>query len=435
MTLITMSNKELNRFPVIKKLINKEINGTEAAKQLGLSIRHVKRLKGRVRRTGAKGLIHRGRGKLSNRAFGQKTIQTITRVIRCSYPDFGPTLAREKLEECHGIRIGNETLRTLMIANGLWKPRPRKNNAQYRQWRERKESYGEMQQFDGSYHRWFEERALECCLLAAIDDATGKITQLRFAANESVRTVFSFWKDYCLRQGKPVSIYLDKYSTYKINHPSAVDNKELLTQFERATGELGIKLITAHSPQAKGRVERLFKTLQDRLVKELRIRNISDWDTANRFLEETFIDLFNRKFSVRPANPHNLHRSLNRRERQRLNAIFSVRSTRAVNNDFTIRFKNQWFQLAEQQPTTVLRTDSVLIEERLDDTVRIRFKEQYLDYAVLPKRPEKTQKMNLPALTRRISSWKPPANHPWRQSFLYGKQAATVEKQKTVSEI
>jgi hypothetical protein len=214
-----------------------------------------------------------------------------------------------------------------------------------------------MEQFDGSYHHWFENRycdelgdSIEVCLLASIDDATGRITRAQFTKNEGVVAVFEFWKEYILDIGKPLSIYLDKFSTYKINHKAAVDNYEFMTQFQRAMLDLGINLISAHSPEAKGRVERLFLTLQDRLVKEMRLANISTPEEGNRFLKEVFLPKFNSRFAVVPLREGDVHKKLSEIDIKNLNRIFSVQSTRRINNDFTIQFKNHWYQLTELQP-------------------------------------------------------------------------------------
>jgi len=276
-----------------------------------------------------------------------------------------------------------------------------------------------MQQFDGSYHKWFEERGPELCLLASIDDATGKITKAKFETNEGVHAVFRFWKEYIEKLGKPLAIYLDRYSTYKINHKSAEDNHDLLTQFQRASKELEIRLISAYTPQAKGRIERLFQTLQDRLVKELRLAGISDVETANKFLEEVFLPEFNQKFAVVPAKKNNLHRAITESEQKRLSSIFSIRSERKVNNDFTLSFKNQWFQLEKVQPLTILRRDTVTVEERLDGTVHLHMRNAELKYFVTAERPKK-EKTLVTALAPKAPN-KPPADHPWRKSF-YGKQ-------------
>jgi hypothetical protein len=303
-----------------------------------------------------------------------------------------------------------------MIREELFQSRKKKQKPTHRSWRERKECYGEMEQFDGGYHKWFEDRNEEVCLLASIDDATGKITKLKFTPNESVIEVFGFWKDYLKAKNKPVAIYLDKFSTYKVNHKNAADNHELLTQFQRACHDLNINLITAHSPQAKGRVERLFETLEDRLVKELRLRHISDAETANSFLKEEYIQDFNNRFSVKPAKDTNLHRPLTQHDQNNLDKIFSIQSIRQVKNDFTIQFKNNWYQLDEIQPVTVYQKDSVLIEERLDNSIHLSKKEKCLNFKKLPRRPEKT-KINLVAVTPRKSDWIPPANHPWRKQI------------------
>ncbi len=243
-----------------------------------------------------------------------------------------------------------------------------------------------MQQFDGSYEYWFEDRAARCCLLAAVDDTTGKITHARFGEDEGVTEVFNFWQGYVERNGRPQSIYLDKFSTYKMNPRFAQANHELKTQFERALAELGIEPLTAHSPEAKGRIERLFGTLQDRLVKELRLHNISTTPDANRFLTRTFIPRFNRQFGVSAASAANAHRLLTEKEKQQLPAIFSKQHPRTVQNDFTISFSTQWHQLTDDQPVTVCKQDRVTVEERLDGTVKIRLRGKYLNFRLIPKR-------------------------------------------------
>ena len=255
MTLITMSVKETDRFAVITKLLNEQFTASEAAEQLHLSVRQVRRIKKRVKKYGPQGLIHRGRGTASHRKLKSLFIDKIIVLLRTTYAGFGPTLAAEKLSERDHIKISDEALRAIMIKNNLWKPRLRKKNKQHRSWRPRKENYGAMQQYDGCYHHWFENRALECCLLLSVDDATGRITKARFDYHEGVLPTFGFWKAYLEEKGKPVAIYLDKFSTYKINHQAAQDNKELVTQFQRVCQYLGIDLVFANSPEAKGRVE------------------------------------------------------------------------------------------------------------------------------------------------------------------------------------
>ncbi|MFA6159720.1 MAG: hypothetical protein WC678_01335, partial [Parcubacteria group bacterium] len=234
--------------------------------------------------------------------------------------------------------------------------------------------------------------------------------------NEGVIEVFNFWKDYIKANNKPVAIYLDKFSTYKINHKNATDNHELLTQFQRACNDLNINLINAHSPEAKGRIERLFETLQDRLVKELRLQNISDIKTANKFLEETFIQNFNNRFSVVSTKDNDLHKILTPHDQTNLDRIFSIQSQRQIKNDFTVQFKNDWYQLDEIQPTTIYKKDTILIEEKLDGSIQLSKKEKYLNFKKLPARPEKI-KTKLVALTPNKAPWLPPVNHPWRKQI------------------
>ncbi len=410
-----MTQKEIGRYEIIKDLINKKINGTDASKLMNLTIRQVANIKANVKKHGAKGIVHGNRGRESNRKIPDKNINEIKRIVEKEYNDFKPTFASEKLEERNGIKISSEKLRQLMIEWNLWKPRKRKVNNGYRAWRKRKECYGEMQQYDGSYHEWFENRAPECCLLTSIDDATSKITYAKFDSGEGVVATFNFWKEYLRENGMPINIYLDKFSTYKINHPSAKDNSELITQFQRATKSIGIKLITANSPEAKGRIERLFRTLQDRLVKELRLNNISDIEEANKFLKEVFIPEFNKKFSVVPDKNINLHRELTGISDEQLEKIFSIHDYRLVNNDFTIRFKNKYYQLEKEQPLLVRKKERVLIETRTSEEVFISIRDKYLNFFVLPEKPKKIADLKIPALTRNTSSYKPPANHPWRR--------------------
>lgn len=415
-----LQNPKQQKFLVISSLLKKQLTNSQAARMLGISIRQIQRLKTVVRKHGAGALTHGLKGRKSNRSIDENIKKEIIEEIRKRYSDFKPGFATEKLQEQSQLKITSQTIRVWMTEEGLWKPHKQKKTGQYRSWRPRKEYFGEMQQFDGSYHFWFEKRfidsndnPIEVCLLASIDDATGKITKASFSANEGVIAVFTFWKKYIEEAGKPLSVYLDKFSTYKINHKAALDNHELITQFQRATQTLGIKLITAHSPEAKGRVERLFQTLQDRLVKELRLANVDNPIDGNRFLEEEFLIKFNNRFSVIPAKEGDIHRNLSEFDKRNLNRIFSVQSTRKINNDFTIQFKNRWYQLLEIQPTTVRAGNRALVEEWINGTIHFSLREKYLRYAVLPKRPEKVKKQPLILTTHRLN-YKPPANHPWR---------------------
>lgn len=300
-----------------------------------------------------------------------------------------------------------------MVKQGLWNPKPRHGPAIIREWRERKESFGELVQFDGSYHDWL-ETGDEKCLLAAIDDATGKIIQAVFEDNEGVYAVFRFWKAYVEAYGRPVAIYLDKFSTYKVNHKNAIDNADFITQFQRAMEELDIRVITANSPEAKGRVERLFGTLQDRMVKEMRLADMKTRGEANLYIYEQYIPDHNRRFSVAAKNLTDVHRPLTDDMRNKLSSIFSVQSIRKVNNDYTIQFKTCWFQLEDTQDTAVYKRDEVIVEEWLDGTIHIRLKKTYLKYRILPARPKPTY-VPVVAITSKKPTHKPAKDHPWRK--------------------
>jgi len=414
--------KEQQKLLIITNLLKRKITNSEAAKQLGLSIRQVQRLKNGIQKHGSLALIHKLKGKPSNHQLNQAIKLQAISLVKEKYSDFTPKFASEKLAEVDSLIVHPQTLRRWLIKAGLWNSQKQKK-PQYHAWRERKDYFGELEQFDGSYHLWFEKRLLdeygnpkEVCLLASIDDATGKITHAYFDFNEGVIPVFNFWMEYVKTLGKPLAIYLDKFSTYKINHKAAVDNSELMTQFQRAMKSLSIEVINANSPQAKGRMERLFGTLQDRLVKELRLNNLSSITESNLFLKG-FIPKFNSRFSVHPVKDGNIHRQLTRREKMNLKSIFSIQSTRRVNLDYTIQFKNQFYQLEEIQPTTIRPKERILVEEHLDGAIHFRFKEHYLKCFVLSEKPKKIFRQPVILATHPLN-WKPPPGHPWR-SFKF----------------
>lgn len=419
-----LTSKEQERFSVLNSLIKGKMTNAQAATVLKLSLRQVKRLKRLVREKGANAVVHQLKGGGGNHHIDLSIKEKALSLVKEKYPDFNPTFASEKLAEHQGLTVNSQTLRKWMIQVGLWKIHQQRK-VEYHAWRERKEYFGELEQFDGSYHLWFEGRLLdeygnpvEVCLLASIDDATGKITHAKFDFNEGVVAVFNFWQEYVLILGKPLGIYLDKFSTYKINHKSAVDNNELMTQFQKAMNILGIEIINANSPEAKGRVERLFQTLQDRLVKELRLNNISSITEANLFLKD-FILKFNNRFSVIPAKDGDVHRVLTQKEKGNLKSIFSIKSTRRVNLDFTIQFKNHFYQLEEIQPTTIRPKNTVSVEEWLNKTIHFKFKDKCLKAFVLPEKPKKVYRQPV-ILTNHPLNWKPPQEHPWRK-FKYGR--------------
>lgn len=409
---ITMSLKEINRHGILKQVTDGLLKQCEASRVMGVSDRHVRRLVKAYRERGPDGIAHGLRGRPGNRSISQGIKAQAIELVRLNYRDFGPTFASEKLVERHGIQINHETLRLLMINEGIWKPKQRKVNHHAR--RERRDCYGEMEQFDGCTHDWFEGRGPRCTLLASRDDANNKVTARFYAENEGTGTVMSFWRDYFTRDGKPQSIYLDRHSTYRVNHKNAIDDERMVTQFERAMDELGIEVIHAHSPQAKGRIENLFGTLQDRLVKELRLAGISTPEEANDFLQQTFLPAFNKRFMVKPTSEADVHWPVSSKED--LSQILSVQSERYIGNDFTIRFKGRWLQLDKTQPTLVLPKSRVVIEERLDGSLRMRLKGKYLSFITLDHKPEQREaSIALTSNPKPRSIHKPSPTHPWRR--------------------
>lgn len=426
-----MSAQELDRYTIIKKVIEKELKGSHTPSLLSLSLRQCRRLIAGVRAQGARFLIHRNRGVPSNHHLSKKEEKNIVKLISTHYHDFTPTFASEKLREQHGIIRDRKTIARIMIDVGVWEKKRKKKKEVHRAWRQRRPSLGELLQFDGSYHHWLEDRGEESCLLATIDDATGKILMAHLDASEGVVPVFSFWRDYINTNGKPRSIYLDRFSTYKMTQKIAQENPDLKTQFQRAMSELHIEPIFALSPQAKGRVERLFQTLQDRLVKELRLAHISTLEDANRFIQNVFIPDFNKRFSVVPFSSVNLHTPLTDKEQKNLSSIFSRQETRKVRNDFTVAFKTTWYQLTKKQSVTVCKGDRLIIEERLDGSLQMRLRNQYLHFEPILKRPDKWSSKSWvipksqPATTE---PHRPAKDHPWRHPYDPKKIAHTFIK-------
>ena len=412
---LRMSAKDFERRDIVQRLLRGDLTIATAALQLRLSARHLKRLKAKARKGGLSALLHGNRGKPSPNRLPEDERKKIVALVSEKYLDFTPTFAAEKLSESHGIIHDPKTIQSVLVEANVWIKQTKRKKEQHRSWRERRPAKGDLIQFDGSYEHWFEERGGESCLLAAIDDATGNVVHAMFDYSEGVKPVCAFWEDYLTKNGKPLAIYLDKFSTYRMNLPTARENADTLTQFGRALRELRIEVIHANSPQAKGRVERLFQTLQDRLIKELRLNNISDIETANQFLTKKFIPAFNAKFAVEPRTKANHHRPLIQRESNNLSAILCRQEERTVRNDFTISYANHWYQLTTEQPVNVCKKDTIIVEERRNGTIQMRLRGKYLSYCALPARPPKVLRQPLWILpARERKAIKPPANHPWR---------------------
>jgi len=417
---LTMTTRELDRLKVIHQVLQHKLTWPQAATQLARSVRQIGRLCARVRTEGHKGIIHRLRDRPSNHHLRQETLAQALRLVHQHYPDFGPTFATEKLRERHHLTLSPSTLRRGMIASGLWRPRHRK--PPHRAWRPRRACVGELVQLDGSDHAWFEDRGPRCVLLLYIDDATSRLLEGAFVTVEDTRTLLSTTQTYLKRHGRPVAFYVDKDSIYTVNRQASIEEQlqdsAPLTQFTRAMRELGIEVIAANSPQAKGRVERSFDTQQDRLVKELRLAGISTIPEANRFLHAHYFPAHNARFAVEPANPTNAHRPL--LKTHDLDAICSVQTTRTIDHDFTLRLQNRFFQLLPEQPVRIRPGDTVLIEQRLEGTTHLRAKGRYLAYTPIAKRPPRASVavVTIPLATRAsLPRPPPPRAHPWKRSY------------------
>lgn len=423
---LRMTQRDIDRIKTLHIAIQKKITQGKAGEILGLCRQQVNRLCQKIKKKGDRAIIHGLRGRPSNHQLPRELIEKAERKLKERYPDFGPTLATEKLLEVEEIKLSNEKVRQLMIKLDLWKEKKRRPT--HREWRERKDCFGEMVQMDGSNHDWFEDRGNRCVLLASIDDATNRIF-LRFTEHENSRNLMQFSRTYLRKFGKPMSFYVDKDSIYVTNRQPSLEEelqgrKYALTQFTRAMEvDLDIKVINAGSPQAKGRIERLFGTLQDRLVKELRLAGISTIPVANRFLDKVYLDKHNQKFSVSPKNKTDVHRPVGKTAAE-LDAIFSFQQERVIANDYTIRWRNRIFQVEKHQPFFLLPRTRVIVEERLNGKVRIKYKGRYLkmheiDPKEIRKKPLLPEPTSQPIRKPRVYNKNsiPAAGHPWRRDF------------------
>ncbi|MFH1280264.1 MAG: ISNCY family transposase [Candidatus Beckwithbacteria bacterium] len=386
-----MSNKEINRVEVLEKLERREIKQKEGAKVLSLSVRQVRRLVKRYNLEGTKGLGHRARGRVSNNKINQDRLDQAIELIKEKYWDFGPTLAHEKLIENHGFKVSLTTIRNETIKVGLWQPRVRRK-IQVHQLRERRACFGELIQLDGSPHDWFEGRGERCNLNVAIDDATGNPI-LKFSRVETTQDYFKLLEEYFIKVGLPLALYVDKHSIFRVNlstnighkKPSKNNPHEGLTQFGRAMEELGVKVIFANTPQAKGRVEKVNQTLQDRLVKEMRLKGISSIKEANKFLP-TFTKQFTKRFSVSPRSKVNMHRKLGKNID--LNKILCIKEIRVLSKNLTFQYNNTVFQIKTKRSAYTLRNTLVTICERHDGTATVLdSRGKSLDYSTIKKLP------------------------------------------------
>jgi transposase len=388
--ILTMSQKEIDRIHIIKKIESREIKVEEGSRLIGISPRQTYRVLKRLRKEGNKGVIHKLRGQKSNRGYPEELKNKVVEIYRKNYDDYGPSLFAEQLVENHNISVDHETVRRWLRSRAITTSMRRKRP--HRKKRERKSCCGEMLQFDGSHHDWFEGRGAECCLLNCVDDSTGKI-YLRFAVSENTQDVLLTLWEYVNKHGIPRSIYTDKYKIYK------AEGK--LTDFGRAMKELNVETIYAHSPQAKGRVERVNRTLQDRLIKALRRQGISNIAEANRYIQKRFIKEYNSRFAVN-KEVADVHRKT---EGYDLKNIFCYKTTRRVRNDYTINLSGGYIQLLKGNAPLPRPGQNVIISRWLNGQLHIYFNGQELRYSSLNEKPGK----------KGYKLHKVPKDHPWRK--------------------
>lgn len=425
---IGLSQRERDRLKVVHAIKEGHLKQTEAAQRLGLSTRQVRRLQARVRAEGDGGVVHRLRGRPSNRKIGPAERERMMGHVQERYRDFGPTLAAEKLAG-EGRVVSRETLRQWMIGAGLWKPRRQRVKAVH-VWRERRAAFGELVMMDTSPFRWLEDRGPELQLIALIDDATSRIWG-RLAEHDSTVENLRTLEGWLKRQGRPVSLYTDRNSLFVTSRPARLEEqlegREARTQFGRALRELGIQWIAAHSPQAKGRIENLFGTLPDRLVKEMRLAGVKTIAEANRFLEEVFIPFWETRFAVTPRQADDAHRGLE--TEHRLEEILSVREPRQVAQDYTVRWHAQIWAIPRAEVRAGLRGARVEVEQRLDGSLWARFRGSYLTLKPCPaaaRRSASPSGLRPPGLadpnpSKTKTKYTPPPDHPWR-TFLFGRK-------------
>ncbi len=406
--IFTMSSRELKRLEIVKRVLREELMQVEAAEYLDLSPRQVNRIVLRVKTEGAKGVIHRLRGRESNRKIPESIRKRVLGLYEKKYNGFGPLLASEKMEELDKIKISDETLRKWLLADGQWGKR--RNRKKHRQWRERKARLGEMIQMDGSEHDWLEGRGPKLVLMAYIDDATGRVSA-RFYAYEGTIPAMDSFKRYVRKYGLPLRIYLDKHSTYKSPGKLSIEQElegiKMLSQFERAMEELGVEVIHADSPQAKGRIERLFGTFQDRLIKEMRLKGISTLEEANGFIDE-YLPIFNKRFNVVAREKGDLHRKVP--QGLRLERILCIKDDRVVRNDNTVAYGGKFYQILHR-----VSRKRVSIEERLDNTLWFYDGDLRLKCKEIPYRVKRYWQKEETGQEKTRKQWIPPMNHPWRQ--------------------
>lgn len=422
--IIELNQKAITRLKVIQQVTAHHLTQKRAGQQLGLSTRQIKRIVKRYRDQGVQGLMSLRRGKRANNTISASIRDQALELVKQNYSDFSPTFAHEKLTEKHGYQFSVETLRQWMIASKLWKAKGQRK-ARIHPSRTRRPCVGELLQVDGSPHDWFEGRAPICTLIVFIDDASSRLMALRFYPTETTQAYMEPLKDYLQCFGRPVSIYSDKHSIFRVNHP---DKEGELTQFGRALKTFDIESIQANTPQAKGRVERANQTLQDRLVKEMRLEEINSLEQGNAFLSR-FIEDYNRRFSVTPGSSEDAHREVLHSQTE-IDLILSLHATRTLSKNISFQYQNQIFQIEGVGNGYRLRKTKVTVCRAFEGGITVLHNGKALVYRCLEKGEKPTPVVDEKTVNARVDDvllnqaksppWKPAPDHPWKQAFRPG---------------
>ena len=411
--IIAMSEKEIDRLRILHRVTDRQLTQVYGAKLLGITDRQVRNLLYKIREEGDKGIVHGNRGRRAANKMSTEMEERIGMIVERKYPDFGPTLASEKLFELDGITVSKEKARRIMIAKGLWKVRRKKKRGGH-PWRERKPYFGEMVQFDGSHHMWLEERGPKMVFMGYIDDATNHIFG-RFYEYEGTYPAMDSLSRYIKRYGLPRSIYMDKLKTYKATRQPTL-YEELRgegpkSQYQRALKELGINDIHANSAEAKGRVERLFGTLQDRLIKEMRLVKVKTIEQANEFLDD-YLPRHNERFSKKALKEGDLHRPLP--DEVNLHDIFCLKDIRTINNGYIVRWRGRRFLI--DNASIAMRKRKIEVSEHFDGKLTFKLSGRYLKFhEIFEPKPLKIQSKKERVKVKRKGKYIPPPDHPWRR--------------------
>lgn len=409
---LRMSIKEASRLGIMRQIDKKDLTSRKASEELNISLKQLRRIRKRYLAEGEAGLISKKRGQVSGNKIREEIRDKVISLLRTEYFGFGPRLAGEKLLERHQLRLSAETLRKWMIEEGLWATKKKKGKRVYQR-RPRRSRFGELLQGDGSPHDWFEGRSEKCCLIHFIDDATNEITSGRFVPTETTEGYLTCLREHLERHGRPLGLYVDKHGIFKVNREELKKGVGI-THFGKVVKELDIELICAHSPQAKGRIERSNGVLQDRLVKEMRLEGINTIEEANAFLPQ-FLEKHNRRFKKTAANPEDAHRAM--RKQDDLERIFARREKRKLSKDLTFQHRGILYLIETKTPNRMRHT-FVDIMWKDNEPIKVEYDGRKLKYKIweekMYEQPLVLDAKEIGGVWANRKQAKPSKHHPWR---------------------